>query len=364
MRSGRPTSSRRRGTPGRPSTPMARRTSSDSRAEADVDLVYTATPWRWHVPVCVAAMENGKHSATEVPAAYTLEDCWRLVETAERTNRHCLMMENVNYGRAELLCLNLVRQGLLGEILHAECGYLHDLRGIKFADDGEGLWRRDHAWTRDGNLYPTHGLGPVANCMDINRGDKFDYLVSMSSPSRGLQEWAARTLPRGAPQARRDLRPGRRERQPHQDGARRNHLRVPRHEPAASLQPHQSGAGDARDFPGLSGPGVHRGPQPGASVGGSRRRTTRSSNTRSGPRFRKRRSARATAAWTSWRTIGSSSACAKGFRPTSNVYDAAALSAVCELSEICVANGSAPVEFPDFTRGKWKEWVPWPVVGA
>ena len=100
-------------------------------AEADVDLVYTATPWRWHVPVCVAAMENGKHSATEVPAAYTLEDCWRLVETAERTNRHCLMMENVNYGRAELLCLNLVRQGLLGEILHSECGYLHDLRGIK-----------------------------------------------------------------------------------------------------------------------------------------------------------------------------------------------------------------------------------------
>ncbi|MDE2876031.1 MAG: Gfo/Idh/MocA family oxidoreductase, partial [Gemmatimonadota bacterium] len=100
-------------------------------AEEDLDLVYNATPWRWHVPICVAAMENGKHAATEVPAAYTLEGCWELVETAERTNRHCAMMENVNYGRAELLCLNLVRQGLLGEILHAECGYLHDLRGIK-----------------------------------------------------------------------------------------------------------------------------------------------------------------------------------------------------------------------------------------
>ncbi|MDH3224185.1 MAG: Gfo/Idh/MocA family oxidoreductase, partial [Gemmatimonadota bacterium] len=140
-------------------------------AETDVDLVYTATPWRWHVPVCVAAMENGKHAATEVPAAYTLEDCWRLVEVAEATSRHCVMMENVNYGRAELLCLNLVRQGHLGEILHGECGYLHDLRSIKFADEGEGLWRRDHAWTRNGNLYPTHGLGPVANCMNINRGD-------------------------------------------------------------------------------------------------------------------------------------------------------------------------------------------------
>ena len=168
-------------------------------AEEDLDLVYTATPWRWHVPVCVAAMENGKHAATEVPAAYTLDDCWRLVETAERTRRHCVMMENVNYGRAELLCLNLVRQGLLGEILHAECGYLHDLREIKFADEGEGLWRRAHSWTRNGNLYPTHGLGPVANCMDINRGDRFASLVSMSSPSRGLQEWAATHYGEGHP---------------------------------------------------------------------------------------------------------------------------------------------------------------------
>ena len=139
-------------------------------AEADVDLVYTATPWRWHVPVCVAAMENGKHAATEVPAAYTLEDCWRLVEVAEATGRHCVMMENVNYGRAELLCLRLVRQGLLGEILHGECGYLHDLRGIKFADEGEGLWRRDHAWTRNGNLYPTHGLGPCGELHEHQSG--------------------------------------------------------------------------------------------------------------------------------------------------------------------------------------------------
>ncbi|MCY4574622.1 MAG: Gfo/Idh/MocA family oxidoreductase, partial [Gemmatimonadetes bacterium] len=166
-------------------------------AEEDLDLVYTATPWRWHVPVCVAAMENGKHAATEIPASYTLEGCWELVETAERTNRHCAMMENVNYGRAELLCLNLVRQGLLGEILHAECGYLHDLRGIKFEDAAEGLRRRNHSWTRNGNLYPMHGLGPVANCMDINRGDQFAHLVSMSSPSRGLQEYAIANYPEG-----------------------------------------------------------------------------------------------------------------------------------------------------------------------
>jgi predicted dehydrogenase len=154
---------------------------------SDLDLVYTATPWEWHVPVCVAAMEAGKHAATEVPAAYRLDDCWRLVETAERTRRHCIQMENCCYDRPEMLCLNLVRKGLLGEILHAEAGYCHDLRAVKFENANEGLWRRAHSMKRNGNLYPTHGLGPVAQCLDINRGDRFDYLVSVSSPSRGLQ---------------------------------------------------------------------------------------------------------------------------------------------------------------------------------
>jgi hypothetical protein len=93
-----------------------------------------------------------------------------------------------------MLCLSMVKQGLLGEILHAECGYLHDLRGVKFSNEGEGLWRRAHAIKRNANLYPTHGLGPVAQCMDINRGDRFEYLVSMSSPSRGLNIYAEKTF--------------------------------------------------------------------------------------------------------------------------------------------------------------------------
>jgi predicted dehydrogenase len=167
---------------------------------ADVDLVYTATPWEWHVPVCVAAMKNGKHAATEVPAAMTLDDCWELVEVSEKTRRHCVMMENCNYGRAEMMVFNMVRQGVFGEIVHAEGGYLHDLREIKFSSEGEGLWRRAHAMKRNGNLYPTHGLGPVANCMDINRGDRFEYLVSMSGPSRGLQAWAQEHYPADAAQ--------------------------------------------------------------------------------------------------------------------------------------------------------------------
>jgi hypothetical protein len=166
----------------------------------DLDLVFNATPWEWHVPVCVAAMKNGKHAATEVPAAMTLDDCWQLVEQAEKFRKHCVMMENCNYDRPEMMVFNMVRQGLFGEILHAEGGYLHDLRSVKFSDKGEGLWRRAWASKMNANLYPTHGLGPVANCMDINRGDRFEYLVSMSGPSRGLQGWAKEHFPADAPQ--------------------------------------------------------------------------------------------------------------------------------------------------------------------
>ncbi len=166
----------------------------------ELDLVFNATPWEWHVPVCTAAMKNGKHAATEVPAAMTLDECWELVEAAEKYRKHCVMMENCNYGRPEMMVFNMVRQGVFGDILHGEGGYLHDLREIKFANRGEGLWRRAWAAKVDANLYPTHGLGPIANCMDINRGDRFDYLVSMSGPSRGLQAWAQEHFPPDAPQ--------------------------------------------------------------------------------------------------------------------------------------------------------------------
>ena len=166
---------------------------------ADVDLVYNATPWEWHVPIMLAAMKNGKHAATEVPAAMTVDDCWAMVESAEKYRKHCVLMENCNYDRMEMMVYNMVRKGVLGEVLHAEGGYLHDLRSIKFADEGEGLWRRAWSMKLNGNPYPTHGLGPVANCLDNNRGDRFDYMVSMSGPSRGLQDWAAEHVPADSP---------------------------------------------------------------------------------------------------------------------------------------------------------------------
>lgn len=167
--------------------------------QEDLDLVYTATPWEFHVPVCLEAMRNGKHAATEVPLAYRTDDIWDLVETSEKLAKHCVMMENCCYGRTELAILHMVRKGVFGELIHGEGGYLHDLRAIKFENANEGLWRRAHARQRNCNLYPTHGLGPVAQCMNITRGDRFDYLVSMSSKTRGLELYAKEHFPDSDP---------------------------------------------------------------------------------------------------------------------------------------------------------------------
>ena len=162
----------------------------------DIDAVYIATPWRWHAPMAVDAMARGKHVLLEVPAALTLDECWQLVETSEQTRRHCMMMENVCYGREELMVLNMVRDGLLGELLHGEAAYIHELRWqMKDMEEGTGSWRTGWHERRNANLYPTHGLGPIAQYMNINRGDRFDYLTSMSSPALGRQLYAQREFP-------------------------------------------------------------------------------------------------------------------------------------------------------------------------
>ena len=169
-------------------------------AEADLDLVYNATPWRFHVPICVAAMENGKHAATEVPAAYTLEDCWKLVETAEHTGRHCAMMENVNYGAGTALPEprppGPARRDPPRRVRVSPRPPRHQVRRRR-----RGTLAPRPLLDPERQPLPTHGLGPVANCMDINRGDRFATLVSMSSPSRGLQEWAAANYPEDTPSA-------------------------------------------------------------------------------------------------------------------------------------------------------------------
>lgn len=165
-------------------------------ARDDIDAVFIATPWEDHVRMSVDTMNAGKHAFVEVPAAYTVEDCWKLVDTSERTQKHCMMMENVCYGREELIVLNMCRQGVFGELLHGEAAYIHDLRGQMFeTEHGTGSWRTLHYTKRNGNLYPTHGLGPVAQYMNINRGDRFDYMSSMSSPARVREIYAREKFP-------------------------------------------------------------------------------------------------------------------------------------------------------------------------
>jgi hypothetical protein len=132
--------------------------------------------------MAVFAMENGKHAAVEVPAATTLEDAWRLVETSEKTQKHCMMLENCCYDFFELLTLNMARQGFFGEIAHVEGAYIHDLRSLNFSKNAYAdMWRLEENQHRNGNLYPTHGLGPICQVLDINRGDKMEYLNSMST---------------------------------------------------------------------------------------------------------------------------------------------------------------------------------------
>jgi len=149
----------------------------------DVDLIYTPTPWYLHAPIAIYAMKNGKHAATEVNAGLSLDECWQLVETSEATKKHMMMLENCCYDFFELLTLNMARNGLFGELIHAEGAYLHDLsREYLFNKNAyQDMWRLKQNYLHNGNLYPTHGLGPIAQCMNINRGDKMDYMTSMSS---------------------------------------------------------------------------------------------------------------------------------------------------------------------------------------
>ena len=157
----------------------------------DVDLIIISTPWDDHVPMALYCMQQEKHVAVEVPLALTVHGCWALVDTAEAMQRHCMMLENVCYGDEELWILNMVKSGVFGELTHAEAAYIHDLRSLMFSKTYYyKQWRLRHHQRQDGNLYPTHGLGPVAQYMGIGRGDRFDHLVSMSSKPSSLAEYA------------------------------------------------------------------------------------------------------------------------------------------------------------------------------
>ena len=158
------------------------------------DLALICTPWEWHTPMAAYAMRQGLHAASEVPIATTYQEGIDLVKTAEETQRHCIMLENCCYNGEELWIMQMIKEGVFGTLTHAECAYLHDLR-VMMLDPTyyEDRWRLKHHLYRNGNLYTTHGLGPVSMYFDILRGDTLSHLVSMSSREAALSEALADT---------------------------------------------------------------------------------------------------------------------------------------------------------------------------
>jgi len=323
-------------------------------ARDDLNLVIIATPWNWHVEMAIAAMTHGKHAAVEVPAATSIEDCWKLVDTSEQTRRHCIMLENCCYGYNETLILRMIHEGLFGDLLYGEGAYLHDLREELFSNKGEGLWRRNFHTQRDGNLYPTHGLGPVANYMGIQRGDSFDYIVSMSTPQRGLDEYRKAHVP--SPDARWAERYVAGDMNTSLIKTAKGLTITLKHD---TSNPHPydrinvigGTKGVFADYP----PRIYFDGQAGGEAWGNLDAWKEHQHPlwkREGEIAKKLGGHGGMDYIMLYRLMQ----CMRdGLVPDMDVYDAAAWSAPGPLSRASVATSSAPMKFPDFTRGRWRE---------
>ena len=189
----------------------------------NIDAVIIATPWLWHTRMAVDAMKAGKYTGLEVSAANTMEECWDLVNTHEATGTHVMILENVNYRRDIMAVLNMVRQDVFGELLHFRCGYQHDLRfvklndglsaygkGVEFGEKGisESKWRTQHSLLRNGDVYPTHGVGPVATMANINRGNRFLSMTSHATKGVGLHNYIVENGGEDHPNAKLNFKQG------------------------------------------------------------------------------------------------------------------------------------------------------------
>jgi hypothetical protein len=322
----------------------------------DLDLVYVATPWEWHVPMAVCAMSQGKHTAIEVPAAMTLDECWELVDKAEQTRRHCTILENCCYGEIELLVLRMAHQGVFGELTHGEAGYLHEARDYLLKDSSDAAWRRRFLSALNGNLYPTHGLGPVAKYMGINTGDKFNYLVSMSSLEHGLSQ-RRNALPADNPRSRDRFVCGDINTTLLKTAQGRTimlQFSMVLSRPYSRINMIGGTKGTFCDYP----PRIHVDGGPadwvtdlqtyhkeyGHPLWTKLNRQARGSGGHGGMDY-----------VMNWRLI---QCLREGLPLDLTVYDAAAWSCIVPLSIASVSRRSAPVEVPDFTRGAWRNQAP------
>lgn len=328
----------------------------------DIDLVYITTPWSLHAPIALYAMEQGKHVATEIPAATSVADCWRLVETSERTRKHCVMLENCCYDFFELLTLNLARNGFFGEIIHCEGAYIHDIgESLFFRGKPDHSWRLQENMARNGSLYPTHGLGPVAQIMNINRGNLMEYLVSTSTNDFMMQEHAKRLAKEDdyfnqftEASFRGNMNTTTIKTVKGQTIMIQHDVTSPRPYSRIHLVSGTRGMAQKYPLPGRIATD-HR--------GWISDEAQQELENRFNPEIVKRMRHLAETVGghggmdflMDWRLID----CLRNGLPVDmDVYDAAAWSAVAPLSEWSVANRSAPIDIPDFTQGNWKSNQP------
>jgi len=324
----------------------------------DVNLVYICTPWELHTPNAVYAMNQGKHVAVEVPAALTLDECWQLVNTSEKTRRHCMMLENCCYDFFEMATLNMARKGLLGDIMHAECAYIHDLRWLKFDKETgyQGMWRLKYSEGHTGNPYPTHGLGPVAQIMGINRSDKLDFLTSMSTSQVGMSLYARNKFGESSPEAR----------QGYKLGDMNTTLVKTRNGKTIMIQHDTTSPRPYSRIHLISGtkgmaqkwPDQRIALEPDSHSWLKKEEYDRIMKEYEHPLSRKigeRAREQGGHGGMDFIMDYRLSYCLRNGLPTDqDVYDAATWSSIVELSEKSVLSGSQPVEVPDFTRGEWQ----------
>ncbi len=339
----------------------------------DLDGIIISTPWEWHVPMAVESMKAGKYTAVEVSATVTLQESWDLVNTHEQTGSHCMILENVCYRRDVMTILNMIRKGLFGEMLYAHCGYQHDLRDVKFNDGkqytgggvlfgpegyAEARWRTQHSIDRNGDIYPTHGLGPVAHWFDINRGNKFSYLTSMATKTRGLHKYITDNGGENHPNARVKFKLG--------DVVTTN-IQCENGENIVLIHDTNSPRPYSLGFRAQGTEGIWMDDNDSIYL---QKLAAKAHEWESFDKYKEDYDhplwkAHAKAAEDAGHG-GIDFFVIRGFiesikrktAPPIDVYDAAAWSAISPLSELSIARGSSPVEIPDFTRGAWKTNTP------
>lgn len=336
--------------------------------EVKPDVVFIATNWKNHAPMAIEAMKKGAHTFVEVPIAVTLDEMWDIVITSEETQKHCMMMENVNYGREELLYLNMCRQGVIGDLLHAEAAYIHELRGqMNQQERGTGSWRTLHYANRNGNLYPTHGLGPVAQYMNLARGeDNFKSLVSFSTPAMGRKLYAEKNYDADHKWNKLDYKGGDMNTSIIKTALGRTIMvqwdeTSPR--PYSRHNLIQGTKGTLAGFPtrialegGVEGATEnHHSWAQGEQLEKIYEKYEHPLYTRLGEMAKKMGGHGGMDFMMLYRIIE----CLRNGEPLDqNVYEGCHWSAVGPLSENSIAQGGAPQPFPDFTRGKWKSTEP------